>query len=221
MRARLPPTRALSVYSGLFEWAPSKAQRRMIQILEAAIRCYVTIGIESTTYESIAKQGKMSRPLIQHYFKDKNAIFEMVVKYIRVNFQKIAVDAIQKAKTPEEQLRQYVGSLFIWRKKYPLHVKVWNLVYYYAAVNPDIRRLHTDLATMGHDRITELLAAGAEAGVFAKGEFRKRAKIIQTLYTGGLITASSENLYIPEETFKEHLVEGCLEIAMGHRIKTQ
>lgn len=213
-RSSTSTSQALTIYSDLFQLVPSRAQRRMIQILEAAIRNYVTIGIENTTYDSIAQACGVSRPLIQHYFKDKDAVFEMTIKYIRVNFQKIAVDAIQKEKTPVGQLTQYVASLFTWIKKFPLHAKVWNLVYYYAAVNPRIRKIHTELATMGHERITALLQAGVDAGVFADGELKKRAKLIQTLYTGGLVSATAEELYVPKEVFRDSLIEGCLDIAM-------
>lgn len=222
MRPRNSPTssQALAVYSDLFQLVPTRAQRRMVQILEAAIRNYVTIGIENTTYDSIAQTCKVSRPLIQHYFKDKDAVFDMAMKYIRANFQKIAVDAIRKEKTHVGQLGQYVGSLFLWIRKFPLHAKAWNLVYYYAAVDAKVRKTHTELATMGHDRITALLQAGVDAGVFADGELRKRAKLIQTLYTGGLIMATSEDLYVSKDTFRDFLIEGCLDIATRRPART-
>ncbi len=55
-----------SIYSNLFEFVPTRSQRRIIGLLEAAIRNYATIGIEKTTYDSIAKAAKVSRPLVQH-----------------------------------------------------------------------------------------------------------------------------------------------------------
>jgi AcrR family transcriptional regulator len=216
MRTRKSTLRpqALSVLSSLFEFMPTRAQRRMVEILEGAIRNYATIGVEKTTYDSIAKACKISRPLVQHYFKDKDAIYEMSMKYIRANFQKLAVDAIKKSSDPATQLEQYVSALFAWAKKYPLHAKVWNLVYYYAAVDSHLKRINTDLVMMGHDRITALLTAGVESGVFADGEIRARAKMIQMLYTGALVSVSSEDLYIDVEEFRKLLVRSCLQLAI-------
>ncbi len=215
MRVRKSTLRpqALSVLSSLFEFMPTRAQRRMVEILEGAIRNYATIGVEKTTYDSIAKACKISRPLVQHYFKDKEAIYEMSMKYIRANFQRLAVESIKKQDDPKQQLEQYVSALFSWAKKFPLHAKVWNLVYYYAAVDSHIRQIHTELAMMGHDRITSLLTSGIEAGVFAPGEIRARAKMIQTLYTGGLVMVTSEDLYVDSETFRTLLVRSCLQLA--------
>ncbi len=202
-----------AVYTGLFHSVPSRAQRRVVQILEGTIRTYLKYGIESTTYERIARTCQVSRPLIQHYFRDKSELFEMVAKYIRVLFQQIAIEAIRREDNYTQQLAGYVGSLFTWIEEYPRHAKVWGLVFYYAAVNPRIRALHTELAQMGHDRITALLEAGAMAGEFAPGEFRKRAKMIQTLYTGGFIMVTSEDLYVGIPTFRGYLIEACEQIA--------
>lgn len=215
MRPRTQTTdpKWIGVYSDLFNLVPTRAQRRMIQILEAAIRNYASIGIENATYDSIAKACKVSRPLIQHYFKDKSEIFEMALKYIRATFQKIAIEEIQSQNTPTDKMRAYVGSLFVWHKKFPLHAKVWNLMYYYSAVDNRMRKVHTELADIGHRRITALLEDGVKAGEFAGGNLEERAKLIQTLYTGGLIMVSTENLYVSKKTFEEHLVQGCLDIA--------
>jgi AcrR family transcriptional regulator len=202
-----------AVYHQLFEYVPTRVQRRVVQILEAAIRTYVRRGIEGTTYEEIAKAAKVSRPLVQHYFKDKDALFEMVAKYIRANFQELAVQAIEKAATPREKLERYVGALFVWVKKYPFHAKVWNLIYYYAAVDKNFRKVHTELAEMGHRRITALLEAGARAGAFAGGRLEERAKMIQTLYTGGLIMVTTEDLYVDLSAFEKQLASATVSMA--------
>lgn len=216
MQARVSTMSAssLSTYAELFDHQPPRVQRRMIQILEAAIRNYFTLGIEKTTYESIAKAGKISRPLIQHYFKDKDEIFVMALKYIRVTFQKLAIDGIARAQSHEGQMKEYVGSLFEWLQKYPMHAKVWNLMYYYAAVDSSFLAMHTHLAEMGHQRIIALLREGAKEGVFSGGDLERRAKLIQTMYTGGLIMVTAEKLYVSLDTFRQYLTDAILEIAI-------
>jgi AcrR family transcriptional regulator len=202
-----------AVYADLFRTVPTRAHQRIVQILEGTIRTYLKWGIDSTTYDRIARECRVSRPLIQHYFSDKTELFEMVAKYIRVIFQQIAIDAIRQEQTCREQLAGYVGSLFTWIERYPHHAKVWTLVFFFAAVNPRIRALHTELAKMGHDRAIALLRAGVATGEFAPGELPRRAKMIQTLYTGGFVMVTAEDLYVDLPTFRSYLVEACWRIA--------
>jgi AcrR family transcriptional regulator len=203
----------INVYTGLFTLAPTKAQRRMVQIIEAAIKNYCTIGVENTTYDSIAKTCKTSRSLIQHYFKDKDEIFEMVVKYIRVHYQQYAINAFQKKEQPMDRLVAYAEAALAWVEEYPKYQRVWNLFFYYCGINPRWRALETELVTLGHERITALLQDGANQGIFAPDNLKRRAKQIQVLLTGAIVTASTETLYVDFDQFLNEIVEGCVRLA--------
>jgi len=207
--------RQAAVYSQLFTLLPSRAQRRMIQIIEGAIKNYISLGVENTTYESIAKTCKISRPLIQHYFKDKDEVFEMAVKYIRLNYQQYTIQAFKDKHEPMERLVAYIESAISWLKDFPSHQRVWNLFYYYCGVDPKMRALNTELVTMGHERITALLQQGADAGVFAPDNLVGRAKQIQVLLTGTIVTATTEALYADPEEFRRQMVQGCIGLAVN------
>ena len=97
-----------TVLAELFPSAPSRAQKRQLQILEAAIKLFAKVGIESTTYDQIAIECEVSRPLIQHYFPDREELAFLALTYIRGNLQKIEVDAILAAPTPEAKVKEYV-----------------------------------------------------------------------------------------------------------------
>lgn len=217
-RSKQPPPLSpavLSISKNLFDLSPGKAERRVVQILEGAIQTYIKVGIENTNFYSISRTCKVSRPLIQHYFASKEQLFEKVAQYIRINFQQIAVDAISSNLAYRDRLKAYVESLFTWRKKFPKHAKVWNLVYFYAAVDLKSQQLHSELAQTGFERITALLKAGAKEGEFAKGDYGRRAKLIQTMYTGGLITVSTESNYADNEGYRKSLIDSCLTIALN------
>jgi AcrR family transcriptional regulator len=141
------------IYSSLFEQKLSLPERRRLQIASAAIQNYVSVGLEKTTYERIAKASKISRPLIFKYFKDKEEIFTFAIKYIRANFQSLAVEAMQTRSTPTQKLEGYIDSTFQWIDDYPDHVKVWLLYYYRCGIHKKLRRLNTDLTVMGQERI--------------------------------------------------------------------
>lgn len=203
-----------AVYPQLFEAVPSRAQRRVVQILEGAVRTYLSLGIENTTFGAIAQTCKVSRPLVQHYFSDKESLFEMVAKYIRVVFQQLSVEAIRGEDSPRRQLECWIGALFDWLDEYPHHARVWSLVYFYAASNPRLREMHTELAQIGHQRLTSILEAGVNKGDFPGGDLPRRAKMIQTLHTGGFITLIAEDLYVDPAVYRRYLVETALELAL-------
>lgn len=189
-------------------------ERTMIKILDGAIKCYGRSGFDGASFEQIAKAAGVSRPLLTHYFKDKEDLFAMAAKRIRLQFQQMAIDAIQAAgDSPEGMLRGYVGSIFDWVELHPVHVRVWMLHYYECATQAKMKALNSDLVNTGHDRIAALLERGAKAGAFAKGHYLDRAKVIQILVTGVVVSAITEDVRIPLKRQREIITKQCLAIA--------
>lgn len=202
-----------ALYAQLFAPEPTKGQRRMIALLDAAIESYATLGIDETTFDSIAKAAGVSRPLVQHYFKTKRDVFLLVIRYIRAAFQAKAIEAIRRETEPDRQFEAYVRSTFEWMRERPKHALVWSLFYYYCGLDPEYRTLHTDLVRMGETRITALLEAGRKAGVFARVP-EGAAKQIQAQITGALITLGSENHSAKAaKAFIESSIATCRKIA--------
>lgn len=183
-----------AIYSTLLEADLSKAQKRQFAIIEAAIKCYASVGVDRTTFDRIAQVGKMSRPIIQHYFKDKHEIFLRAVKYIRANFQQLAVDAILSKTNPKDQLEAYIRCTFDWIEDYSHHMKVWLLYFYYCGFDSELKELNTELVEMGTKRIAALIETGNEAGIFRSKSPAEHARLIQVNITGALISASTENI---------------------------
>ena len=218
MRRNSAPPPVSAIYSGLFELEPSRSQRRIAQIVEGALKSYATVGIENTTYDTIAKCSKMSRQLVLHYFKSKDDIFDMAVKYVRVNFQRVAVEAMEPVIDPKARLEAYVRSTFVWMRDFPTHTHLWRLNFYYCGLNGKLRDLNTELVNMGHERIAALLQRGIEAGYFPaapEAAVRRRAKHVQNLLMGSLVAAQTERIEGTLDDFASRVVEGCLAIAMS------
>lgn len=201
-----------ALYSVLFPLAPTKAQRRQIEIVDSAIRCYAKYGIERTTFELIANECGISRPLVMHYFPDKEAIFDLSFRYIRAHFQALAVEAIQKATSPEQQLRAYILCTFDWVEKSANHAKVWLLIYYYCAIHEEYKKTNTELVSMGHARITALLESGKKFKLFKFKNASYTAKMVQTVITGALLTRLTEKNSIPPETFRALTLQTCFSL---------
>jgi AcrR family transcriptional regulator len=141
----------------------------------------------------IAREAGATRPLLRHYFKDAEEVRDVTIKYILLLFQKVAVDALAKEQTADLMLIAYVESCFYWVKNFRVHSLVWLSFLHRCANQPKLREINTLATSVGEERITALLGKGVKEGVFSASSLKSPAKAIQTLITGALITAATEN----------------------------
>ncbi|MGZ3768998.1 MAG: TetR/AcrR family transcriptional regulator [Bdellovibrio sp.] len=203
-------TLTASIYRELFPATLSKADKRKLEILEAAIKTYADLGVEYVSYEDIAREAKVSRPLVQHHFPDKRELFLFCVRFIRAQYQELAVHYISQAKGPREQLIFYVRSTLPWLKDYRPHVSAWLFYFYLCCGDKEFRNEHRSLTEMGYNRIIEILHQGSEAGVFSKKDFARKAKAIQQLITGTVMQYMTENEPGDFANLEEDLIKNCL-----------
>jgi AcrR family transcriptional regulator len=201
------------LFGAIFPLEADKAQRRKIQIVEAAIKNYVSLGVEKTTFESIAKTCRISRPLIVHYFRDKQEIYELAIRFIRANLQQLAIAEINRHESPSDQLKGYVKSVFNWAEKWPEHAKVWLLFYYNASIRENDLRAHTELAEMGHKRIQAIIITGKRDRSFRCADIEITAKMIQTQITGGFVTFLAEDGDFSRKRLVASTIDTCMKLA--------
>ncbi len=188
----------------------SKAQRRMIQISEAAIKNYATIGYSGTTYEKIAETAKISRPLIRHYFDTREEIFDFSIRYIGSNFQHIATQNIENGKTYKEKLEQYIQTTFQWVESNPHHSKAWLYYLHVCAYDPQSKKDNSKYIETEHQRLQTLLERGKKNGEFHFKDKSVLAKRIQIIMTGALVSLLSETPSIEKMKFKREITQMCL-----------
>jgi len=186
---------------------PSKGDKTRLRIVEAAIRNYATIGYDKTTPQKIADTAKLSRPLIIHYFKDADGIFALALRYIRLRFQRMAIQSIRLDDTPSEQLESYVRSTFAWARAYPDHARIWLYFYYAAALDEKLKALNTEMAEMGRLRIAAILDAGTKLKLWRFKNAGETAKLIQVIITGTLVVTGTETLPFAETRLEENTVK--------------
>jgi len=56
--------------------------KRRVEILDAALDCFLTFGFAKTSMDDIAKRARVSRPLIYLKFKNKEDVFARVFDYL-------------------------------------------------------------------------------------------------------------------------------------------
>ncbi len=172
----------------------TKSQATKLRIINGTIQCYIRHGANQTTYQKIAKLSKCSFALTKHYFPDPDELFEMVAKYIRVNFQRVAVEAIRSKHTPTDQLVAYIKSTFDWVDDYRDHGRVWMLFFFNCSIKKGQRATNTDLVNMGHARITALLNLGRSQKLFSFRSAEETARLIQIVISGALVAMLTEDI---------------------------
>lgn len=206
-----------ALYASLFPRTLNRSEKRKMQILHSAVAVYASVGIQAATYEDIAKHCDVSRTLILHYFPDKEDLLRLVMQFVRADMQESAVQAIQSASDPQAQLEAYIRSTFAWIRKKPDYATVWLLFYYLCGIRPQYKQMHTELAEMGHRRISAMLSEmtpGSRKGSKALG---LRAKSIQMQITGALVEAHTEDGRYEFSDLVEATVSACLRLAHDHR----
>lgn len=87
------------------------------QIIKIAQELFARFGFAKTTIEDIARSLRMAKASIYYYFKNKEAIYEEVIKKEgRITKDEI-MKAVSEQETPQEKLKAYILTRFRAFKK--------------------------------------------------------------------------------------------------------
>jgi AcrR family transcriptional regulator len=184
----------------------SKGDRRRLQIMNAAIQVFAEGGTDFISLEDVSRKAKISRPLLQHYFPDKKLLFQISMRFIRAQFQDLAIAHIQRGKTPKERVIRYLESTFEWLEKNRIHGQAWLFFFYACSSDAKLRKEHTEMTALGEARIVALIEAE-----YGKENLESKAKIVQRLITGALLEIVTEEK-LEFEVIKSQTLLACLQI---------
>lgn len=88
------------------------AEDRHDQIVEAAAAVFTQRGYQGTSLEDIAAHAGITRPLIYHYFRDKDALYLEVLTRARAALDAAIIANVPAEASPEEQLRGGIEGYF-------------------------------------------------------------------------------------------------------------
>lgn len=134
----------------------SKGEKRKIEIINAAINCINDHGIESLTLESIGKSIGINKAHVAYYFKKKEEIVLLAIKYIALNARAYVDDYI-KSQSTALPLFSYIEAHRMWIDKFRKHGVVYTLFFHYCTFNNDYRKMNSGVRQLGKIRIIELL----------------------------------------------------------------
>lgn len=203
----------LEVLKSLPQLSFSKATQRQVQIIEAAIFCYANYGFDETTYEKIAKQAKLSRPLLFHYFEDRDEIFESSIKYVRALYHQQIIEALQSAGSGKARFENYLRAAFDMSRERPEHIKFWFIVYHSAATNPKYKKINSEMVAYGVDRIEHLIRGIEGNEKLSTSIAAQRARVVQALITGAIVQMHTESDDILPKDYAKSICKAAWDIA--------
>jgi AcrR family transcriptional regulator len=88
------------------------AEDRRDQIVETATEVFVRQGYQGASLEDVAARAGITRPLIYHYFRDKDELYLEILTRARAALDAAIVDHVPADAPPEAQLRGGIEGYF-------------------------------------------------------------------------------------------------------------
>lgn len=92
---------------------PELDEKRRKQILEAALRCFLSFGFSKTSMDDIAREAGVSRPLVYLKFKNKDDVFAGVFDLLMQGRFDRAGQAMKGRGSKRERLLAVAGILLV------------------------------------------------------------------------------------------------------------
>lgn len=102
-------------------WQAQKSASTRLQIVEAALRCFVDLGYSGTTTTVIAEKAGLSRGAMLHHFPSKIDIVRAAVEHLHAKRLKAFRKAIDKMPRDETRVRKALEA-YLEHVKHPMYV---------------------------------------------------------------------------------------------------
>ena len=165
-----------------------KGFQRKLLIIQSAIHCVATVGLENTTYDAVAKLAKMQRSHVAYYFKNFDELISTMIRFVILSAQEITIERLLAANTPPERVEAVVQAAFLQAERYPKHGCVLTLLWSLGSRETSYRRFNTEIRTQGCERIEALIELIlSQAGTPDRLRAHFLAKAIQSMVYGYLL----------------------------------
>ncbi len=126
---------------------------RRAELAQAAFDELVASGMRGTTLERVATRVGVSKSVVLHHFKDKNALFEVVMRRANAKLSDGVIELLRHAETPIERLYAvFVGNFAETVFNQPV-CQAWITLCAEAAQNPQNQRIQAVLHARLHSNL--------------------------------------------------------------------
>jgi AcrR family transcriptional regulator len=188
-----------------------RAERTRQRILDAAAQCFAATGFSKTTVESIAAAAGVSKALVYHHFRAKEAIFEELLERTLTEWARVgSVDEhLVAGGSLVDALAGMLRASLAYARSNPLVRSLYQLdplVVSFVGSSAAVRR-H---ANEGRARLAEAMRRGVAAGELRSDLDPARVADVARM----LIMAMIDHLLNPQwiDASDDRFVETCLEV---------
>lgn len=174
---------------------PSKFQRKQLEIVEAAIKCYDRLSIEGTHFGNVAEELGVTRPLIKHYFKDTEQLSLFAIKYIRLHLEQFVSEKTSPIDDPSKKFEAFINEVLAWPRKKKVHARVWCNFLQMCSRDKDHMAIHAEYVQASLGRIAAMLETINKKSHAVNVE---KAKIVGIILSGAMTTVLSEPVPNPD-----------------------
>lgn len=127
------------------------SQNKKLQILDAATTLLTNRGLQTLSFDAIAKQAGMSRQLVRYYYTDLDLLVSDLCDHLGKVYQEILIGGIMETK-PAQRLDFFLDFFFGTTQDYPMpdNLEAYDALFAYAAGSKDVKqRLRVKYRTLG------------------------------------------------------------------------
>ncbi len=136
-------------------------RKKKIQILDATATLISRDGLQSFSFENIAKESGLSRQLIRYYYTDQDALILDLCDHLGGSYQSVLVTGVVEV-GQVERLGFFLDFFFGLAEKYPMpqHLEAYDSLLAFAVGSPNLRaRLCDQYKMLGQVIVHELAIA--------------------------------------------------------------
>lgn len=185
--AKEPKEESLLLYQQTVPFRMRKGDLRKLEIVQAALKCVGTVGVEDTSFESVGKLCGLARPHVAYYFPRRSELIEAAIRYAYAGGQQAAIEAVSRVEGVKPRLTAYVKAIFTWLAEHPHHRATISLLVYLASYSKEYRKLSTELKEIAVSRLTAILSPTGPTPAS-----RKLADRLHTILTGEAVAWSTD-----------------------------
>ena len=176
------------IVSYLFKVGTGKGELKKLEIIKATIECLATLGIDKTTFDSIAKKIGTRKAHIAYYFPNKSDIYVEAIKYIYTFLLNFTENSLKNSTGGIDLFIKYIQASFRWGNLYPNQAKLLTLFYYLCSLDSVYKDLHARIQNNNEGQIGAIIRS--ELGLeYTEDELKMTARILQHVFNGELIAA--------------------------------
>lgn len=177
----------------------AKQQDTKDKILDAAVKEFAENGFHQTSVSAIAKEAGLGKGTLYWHFSSKDELFIEIIKREGEKSLKIVEDIVQKEKSPEEKIKDFIEFRLKWmyenKKQTQMFINNENYI------NQDFK----DALFSIHFKVVEKLKRIIETGI-AEGKFRNGSSEEITLAVIGVANGMAASILIDDDINLEQII---------------